>query len=544
MIRRLFAVLSRYRPRALTLVVMAATGALLVLANLSEEVRPRKAIPGPPPLNVKLGFDLREPPRSWNELSAYANMSFGWPLLWRQYVVYSMPYGAGVVGENYSAGRLAGNAIAWLLLLAAPAGVCEWLLRRYRPRLRFSLRTLLAATGLAAALCGWFVAARNRANVQDPLIAALEAHSGRVCFTTSGPTWLEKVGADRFCRKIAGVELLIDADDGEDRRLLGELKQLPGLRYLALETNRLSPEIADGLKSLTELETLRIDLGDFTSEMDQALGGALGGLLRLRALRIGEGSYGSFAVDAPPSRAFAALAGLPRLEHLRVEGWSISSEDLTMLKATKLKSLTLASVHRSSAQDLLSRLPALAHLESLDLQSSEVFDEDLRRLAVLPRLKSLGLMDTNVTGAGLAELAPVVTLEELVVDGDAISRSGVEALLKLENLKRLHVEGFDEAWLESPEALRNGLLELSRESPDEIDGCLRAIAELRRTKPELVIDGNTNALDWPAKRMPPNGEAVTDDGTREACRRLLQTWKEQRAKQAAQAAAAAAPAPN
>ena len=100
-------------------------------------------------LNLTIDFDLREPDaedRTAN--NSLGCMSYGWPLLWRQYLIVG-GYGIEVVGETYSGIRLAINAAIWLILLAAPAACCEWVVRRYRPRLRFSLRTLLAATALA-----------------------------------------------------------------------------------------------------------------------------------------------------------------------------------------------------------------------------------------------------------------------------------------------------------------------------------------------------------------------------------------------------------
>ena len=59
--RRLFAAFSRYRPRVLTLVVLAAIGALIWLANLSEEYSPRKVTKAAPFMPVDLEFDVREP---------------------------------------------------------------------------------------------------------------------------------------------------------------------------------------------------------------------------------------------------------------------------------------------------------------------------------------------------------------------------------------------------------------------------------------------------------------------------------------------------
>lgn len=63
MIRRLFAAFSRYRPRVLTLAVLAAIAAMIGLANLSEEFSSRKVDPrkfnlSPPP--SELEFDTGE----------------------------------------------------------------------------------------------------------------------------------------------------------------------------------------------------------------------------------------------------------------------------------------------------------------------------------------------------------------------------------------------------------------------------------------------------------------------------------------------------
>ena len=62
--------------------------------------------------------------------------------------------------------------------------------------------------GARQALCGWYAAARNRANVQDPIPRRHGSSSrGRVWVEPRGPKWLNVVGADRYCRRIVGVEL-------------------------------------------------------------------------------------------------------------------------------------------------------------------------------------------------------------------------------------------------------------------------------------------------------------------------------------------------
>jgi hypothetical protein len=529
--RRLFAAFSRYRPRVLTLAVLAAIGAVIVLANLSEGYSSRKSekIPRTP---ADLEFEVGEEP----VLGAYMNMSYGWPLRWRQYVIGSGWGFVNVIGECSSTGRLAGNLAFWLVMLAVPAGACEWLLRRYRPRFRFSLRTMLAATGLAAALCGWFVAARHRANVQQSLIDVIEERDGQVWVERWGPKWLDNVGADRYRRRIAGVSLNVRAADDEEERkgqqLIDDLKRLPDLRYFSLEASRLTPEMTAAVREMQRLEALEIVVFDFTADSSTEFGRALRGMRRLRTLSVGQ--HALSLVDAEARREFlAAIGDQPRLEQLRLERWEIGGQELALLRGLgNLKSLALHDMlpplGRSGRDPpLLSHLPALPRLETLDLLDSSVCDRDLRYVAALPRLKSLNLDDTHVTGAGLAELAPLESLEELTVDLDAESLAGFESLLKLKRLKRLHVEFFDaESW-QSPDALRR---KVQLQIPvDEIEGSVRALEALRKSNPGLVVDGDVESDLWDDERMTPKGDVDPDRWMDAFAREAVQAWKEKQA---------------
>lgn len=122
----------------------------------------------------------------------------------------------------------------------------------------------------------------------------------------------------------------------------------------------------------------------------------------------------------------------------------VGSDSLAWLAGlTNLKSLSLGYVTHIEEPDsdasLLSRLPALPQLETMDLSSSAVCDVDLRYLAVLPRLKSACLVRTLLTDSGLAELASVKSLEELAIDGDSVSPAGIRALCALTRLRLLHI---------------------------------------------------------------------------------------------------------
>ncbi|HUY92127.1 MAG TPA: hypothetical protein VMV10_25520 [Pirellulales bacterium] len=565
MMRRMFAVLARLRPRVVTLLLLASIAASITVANLSGECGERKVVPGPelpadfwsnknfvgtpPKLISKLDFDVREPTaEDQSSSNAMYCMSYGWPLLWRQYLFLGIGYPAAcVVGEAYSSRRLVANLAIWLFMLATPAAVCEWLLRRYRPRLRFSLRTLLAGMGLVAALCGWFASARNRANVQNPLIEAIGARGGRVWIERWGPKWLDLVGSDRLRRRIVGVEInAVGGDFRERQRLLGKFNRLPDLQYFSLKAKLLTPEMAGPLSELHRVETLQIELGAVTRSSGLVLADVLGGLRRLRVLSVDCGSSG-LDVEVGSHECLAAISNMPQLEHVHLQGWTIAREDLALLAAlTKLKSLTLNRVNIASKESppdppLLARLPALPQLESLDLEGSYVYDEDLRYLGVLPRLKSLGLQYTEVTGAGLAELARLESLEELTLDEQAESAAGFKSLLNLKRLKFLHMELFDKESWESRDSLRELLADLL--PAVEIDDCILALEALRTAKPDLVID-DAFPLEWPAESLAPKCETLPEASMAAAARQAVRVWKEQQAAAATPPGAVNPPASN
>lgn len=544
---------SRYRPRVLTLVFLAGIAAAIVLANLSEEYSSRKfdpaALRSPPP---ELEFDLGEPLAVGRALAVLTNMSYGWPLVWHQYVIHAgTPFSptAAVVGENYSAARLAGNGAIWLAMMGLPAAACEWLLRRWRPRFRFSLRSMLVVVALAAAMCGWFVAARERANLQDSLITAF--HAKPFWVEHRGPKWLGVIGANRYRRYIVAAQLDVIADDGDDpngEALLERLGQLSELQYLSLETNLFYPRRAEALREIRRLKTLWIGVSALTVDSGRAFGAALGGMRRLRTLTIAPATYGISDIDeGMPRECLAAIGAMDRLEHFRLEGRAIAQRDLGLLagmanlKSLALHGIAIESDQNGSEQPLLAGFPRLPRLEVLDLSGSDVGNDDLRYLAALPKLRALNLVSTNVTGEGVADLAPAETLEELAIGivGDAASATGLQSLKKIKNLKRLHIGGIDPNGLRSDD-LRDRLRHLP---DDEYDDWLRALVALRKAKPELVIDGDLKTFGWPVEKMPAKWEKPDNSAGATFAHEAVRVWKEQQAAMAANQNAAVQAAP-
>lgn len=503
--RRFLNAFSRYRPRVLTILLVAAIGALIVLANLSDEVRARI---GPPPPPNGLAFDARE---ATNDDYDLWNVSYGWPLLWRQQVI-TISFFGGVTGECHSAGRLAANVAMWLAMLGLPAAICEWLLRRYRIGLRWSLRTMLAAVGLIAAGCGWFIAARNQANSGAALVADIES-AGNVWLERRGPDWLELIGAGSWRQRIVGAEL--PQFDHENERLVTRLARLPSLRYLSLTVDRWTPQIADALGEMRALQTLDLKVVDRSPDLGHAVVDALVNNDRLRVLSIDLNPW-SDTSPQPGEREFLKVIGnLTQLESLAVYCTSPASENLEGLGRLKnLKTLTLGIVRRNRddanlGRPLLSRLPALPRLESLLVGSSDVGDRDIQYLARLPSLRSLDLVRTDITGAGLASLASLKSLRELAIGSITDWAMSLRSLCGLKDLRLLHING----------------LSVLFSTDDATDrDCRRALEALRRSNPSLVIDDDIASVGRSGEAAPPWKD---DDWNREVVRRahlVLRQW--------------------
>lgn len=488
------AALRRYRPRVLTLALLLVIATLIALANLVSEVGPY------------LGADRGQA---------------GWPLIWHwhHFLVYPRPNGA--VTWEYDSKRLAGNIAVWFVVASASAAACEWLLRRYRPRLRWSLRTMLAGVTLAGVCCGWFAMARNRAELQDPLIAAVRGRSSpqlmygggtlmdvpaRVWVRRRGLKWFHLVGADRYCRQIVGADIGESPDDESAEQLLARLAHVRQLRYLFFNVYRLTPRMVAALREMPRLEMLSIQVAVVAPETAELLAEALAGKPDLRVLNVI--CCGADDDDSEnPRECLAVIGQTTQLEKLRLACMPIDGGSLESLaNLTNLKSLSLAFISPNHIEaepepQLLSRLPALAALEALDLGSSQVDDRDLGRLSRFSHLKSLSLTGTEVTGAGLAQLASLPSLEELAIDGDAMSATGLESLLAVKRLARLHLGS---NYTGNPTLLAIGDNAGSVNVPEqEHERCVRALESLRRTKPAIVIDTNDDALQWLGPYMLP-----------------------------------------
>jgi hypothetical protein len=473
--------LSRYRPRVLTLCLVCVVAALITLANFNVEATPRRA---PPPKSPQ-DFDLTEPDEAyrerWPQGWPLRNLSYGWPLRWGQYVFIGSFRPDLIFGECSSTGRLVADVAIWLAMLIAPAAACEWLVRRFRPRPNWSLRTMLAGMGIIGCGLGWFASARSVADLQDAIIHRADD----VWVEHRGPEWVEAIEAGRYRRFIIGASADIGnfPPDEEERQgnqqFLKRLGALHYLRYLKLDNMTLTGEIATSLKPMRQLRMLDIDIDHVVPGALPALIDSLRSLPELRILCVS----GDDDIE-DTSGLFAAIGKVTQLERLRIAGMILRCKDLDCLAGlTNLKSLSLENVakdvvDRDNRQPLLSRLPALPRLEAMHVWGAEIYDDDLNCLARLPNLKIITVDSPHCTPSGLSSLASLEFLEELSIGYRLISAAGIESLRASRRLKELHVEGYFQ-----------GTIGLDYLGPDMVEDCLQAIASLSRSKPDIAIDG-------------------------------------------------------
>lgn len=458
-------------PRPTTLLLVILVSVLFLLSNLSCDAFPER------------------------RLGAYGQFSYGWPWLWYRHFNFATMTALLRVSD-YSAAALAGNVAVWLATLAASATGWQWLLRRYQPRLRWRLRTMLAAITLVAALCAWYVTAQDRARQQGAVLASIGGDDN-VYSERFGPKWLDFFGADPLRRRI--VAAVVHPGQMND----------------------------DVFKQLARLHSLR--LLDITPHLYQqpfeftpSMAASLGEMRQLRALNVSTVDFGFDHPRAATRECLAAIGKLTQLKRLRLQIWEESNDDLKHLAGlTNLKMLTLEIFPHTPFGNLkeaegeeesrtLARLPVLPKLEMLDLQEEEIGDEDLGRLASFPRLKSLNLSVTYISEAGLEKLAAVESLEEIAIDEIIATAAGFKALANIKRLKTVHIstsEGFDEsdeeklmrrAELFEPDPAANEeptLVKLALDNGGQLavlsfeaDGLRRAIEALRQTHPGIVID--------------------------------------------------------
>lgn len=488
---RRYSARNHWRPRATTLLVLLAVVVPTVLANMTFEISalsPTDSAPNDP----------------WR---ACGKASFGWPLVWNWYVVAPSD---NLFGWDFSAARLAGNTAIWLAMLGAVAIPIDWFFRRYRPRLRFSVRTMLAATAVIAILCAWGASIWKRARDQDELVASAVHFNSSFRVERWGPKWLGVVVPDRYRRKLVAASINIggwpeeeeevgpdasleemqdveasegqtadeasDPDDeftpqGVDRRdeeLLRRLARLPALRFLAIQCGMLTPAMTDSLADMQQLRTL---------------------------------SVGMEFVGWPNWRAdFGWLGNLRQLERLSLEG--IGSDDLGRL--TNLKRLNLLTLDLTDCE-----------------QDKAEMDKRLTAIGKLTQLRRIRL--TGFPGGRIAHLNSLTNLKSLTIEFDSpgdgpqqiheffVAIGGLTQLeqLQLSLAKELQIHPQDVMCLGALKNLKSLRLSIACDTSGS-QACVVAIAALIHLR-RLWLDGDLAGADLAGLAPLESLEELTSD---------------------------------
>lgn len=290
------------------------------------------------------------------------------------------------------------QATSWLVVaadlasMALGVAVIGLLLARHRRRrgkwLRFSLRELLAVTGLIAVVLGWWVSEQARWNRDQPLLAELESGARIEREIYIGPQWLRRLLPPEdlvmFNRPVsAGISLSTDGLE----KVQVVLPKIPQLRRLIMwindhtvnnwQTRRLSskrvpdPRLFCHIEELVLYDTATDDTTfEFAAQIDglrsiQASDSAvtdfgIAAIARCTSLKSLDVS-GTGITDA----ALNALASVRTLEQLNIAGCpQITSEGARrLLDAPYLKELTLPGppqISQATLHELEGRIPVVS----------------------------------------------------------------------------------------------------------------------------------------------------------------------------------------
>ena len=236
-----------------------------------------------------------------------------------------------------------------------------------------------------------------------------------------------------------------------DDRCMPYIAHLTGLKVLSLENATISPKGAQSLKYLKNLERLALSKGVTNQTLAQ-----IAQLPSLKALYLNDNRL--------KNTGLAHLQKLKDLEELSLSGKNLNDEALIHLE--KLPSLTYLMLQgetfTDSAMAHLKKVPSLRilnighlrnltdralvyigeipNIENLTLHWNEnITDAGIAYLKKLGNLRKLDIAHSKATVRGIAHLAEVKSLDSLWLPGQIMNDEVLFHLAKLPNLKELHV---------------------------------------------------------------------------------------------------------
>ncbi len=224
--------------------------------------------------------------------------------------------------------------------------------------------------------------------------------------------------------------LQVDGRNVNDRGFahVANLKELSLLEMPGVRITDLAP-VAD----LTQLDLLLLAPNRATSSRSVPDTGGPSSLEPLRRLtQLTQLTLGPTRIK---DRELAVVAGLPRLNNLRIGGRGITEAGLTRLAESR--SLICLHLTDTSIADLRPLSPRLHAISTLRMENSHLTDAGIEPLSRAIRLTDLTIAGSRITDAGLDHLASLTSLRCLRLDRSAITDAGLARLKSLRSLETL-----------------------------------------------------------------------------------------------------------
>lgn len=274
-------------------------------------------------------------------------------------------------------------------------------------RLRFSVRTLFAATTILALLLGLIGDEANRLRLHRQAVHKVHELGGRYGSVTDdqygarrGPPWCPVIH-DSLYADFEYVWFTSSSNAGmrdEDLAILQHFSHLKELQIVAPLVTDEGMVHVEHIQSLRELELYNTQV---TSRGLISLGG-----IPLTKLVLA----GPHVTD----ETFAALEAFPTLRKLMISESSVTDLGLAELEhVPELEKLFLTD--SPICDSGLRHLTKLEHLRELDLIGLPITDKGISPLAALPKLQLLNVAQTHATASGLLAFRHTLTLKHLFI---------------------------------------------------------------------------------------------------------------------------------
>ncbi len=335
----------------------------------------------------------------------------------------------------------------------------------YRCWFRISLRALMVLVLIVGGLIGWMA---HTIRTQRQAVAAVRAADALVFYdwqigdiapqSAAAPVYRTEPTAPRWLRRILGDELFQSVNNVQFRQpidpaLLATVARFDRLAYLDFTDAGGPAESYAGLATLTHLEHLGVH-GPGVTDAKLAAVGQIRSLQTLVVDRVeatdagyaalaGLGNMTGLYIARPGPLTDAglsqALAGMPRLESLQLDGYRRPLATTLGGLPRWQPNLELLRIQYVPVTDAdLAAIGRLTRLRELVIQQAPVTDAGLGYLRKLDRLTLLALSACpNITDAGLVPLGRLPALKVLAVESAWISDAGLVHLTSLPRLSQL-----------------------------------------------------------------------------------------------------------